>query len=115
MLANALLEEVGIDPERSLAQLRREERAAMVDTLARYPLPWSGHEGYKKAEVTGGGVPLGEVDPASMESRIVPGLFLCGEILDCFGPIGGYNFLWAWATGRAAGMGAGSGNRGVDS
>jgi predicted flavoprotein YhiN len=41
-----------------------------------------------------------------MESRVRPGLFLCGEILDAFGPIGGYNFAWAWATGRAAGMGA---------
>ena len=69
-------------------------------------LPWTGDEGYKKAEVTGGGVPLGEVDPRTGESRVVPGLFLCGEILDCFGPIGGYNFFWAWATGRAAGLGA---------
>jgi predicted flavoprotein YhiN len=41
-----------------------------------------------------------------MESRLHPGLFLCGEILDTFGPIGGYNFFWAWATGRAAGQGA---------
>ena len=56
--------------------------------------------------MTGGGVPLGEVDPRTLESRVVPGLFLCGEILDCFGPIGGYNFFWAWATGRAAGLGA---------
>ncbi|HEV2736520.1 MAG TPA: NAD(P)/FAD-dependent oxidoreductase, partial [Longimicrobiaceae bacterium] len=62
--------------------------------------------GYKKAEVTGGGVPLSEVDPRTLESRVVPGLFLCGEILDAFGPIGGYNFLWAWSTGRLAGLGA---------
>jgi predicted flavoprotein YhiN len=73
---------------------------------AEYPLPWTGDEGYKKAEVTGGGVALGEVDPATMESRMRPGLFLCGEMLDAFGPIGGHNFLWAWATGRAAGLGA---------
>ena len=77
-----------------------------MEVLARYPLPWTGDEGYKKAEVTGGGVPLSEVDPRTMESRVAPGLFLCGEILDCFGPIGGYNFFWAWATGRAAGLGA---------
>ena len=77
-----------------------------MEALARYPLPVTGHEGYKKAEVTGGGVPLGEVNPRTLESRVVPGLFLCGEILDCFGPIGGYNFCWAWATGRAAGLGA---------
>jgi predicted flavoprotein YhiN len=49
---------------------------------------------------------LGEVNPRTMESRRHPGLFLCGEVLDAFGPIGGYNFLWAWCTGRAAGSGA---------
>ena len=68
-----------------------------------------GDEGYKKAEVTGGGVSLAEIDPRTMESRMHPGLFLCGEMLDAFGPIGGYNFLWAWATGRAAGLGAARG------
>ena len=69
-------------------------------------MPWSGDEGYKKAEVTGGGVALSEVDPRTMESRRHKGLYLCGEMLDAFGPIGGYNFLWAWATGRAAGLAA---------
>ena len=69
-------------------------------------IPWTGDEGYRKAEVTGGGVALGEVNPRTMESRRCPGLFLCGEMLDAFGPIGGHNFAWAWATGRAAGMGA---------
>jgi predicted Rossmann fold flavoprotein len=108
-LADALLTEAGVDDARTLPQLRREERQRLVETLARYPLPWTGHEGYKKAEVTGGGVPLGEVDPRTLESRVVPGLHLCGEILDCFGPIGGYNFFWAWATGRAAGLGAAGG------
>jgi len=105
-LADTLLEEAGIDDARTLPQLRREERARLVEKLTRYRLPWTGDEGYKKAEVTGGGVPLGEVDPRTLESRVAPGLFLCGEILDCFGPIGGYNFCWAWATGRAAGLGA---------
>ncbi len=74
--------------------------------LTAYPLPWTGDEGYRKAEVTGGGVALSEVDPRTLESRRAPGLFLCGEMLDAFGPIGGHNFLWAWATGRAAGAGA---------
>jgi len=105
-LADTLLAEAGIDDARTLPQLRREERARLVEKLTRYRLPWTGDEGYKKAEVTGGGVPLGEVDPRTLESRVAPGLFLCGEILDCFGPIGGYNFCWAWATGRAAGIGA---------
>ncbi len=105
-LAGALCVAAGVDPSRSLAQLRREERIRLIETLVRGELPWSGHEGYAKAEVTGGGVSLAEVDPATMESRKHPGLFLCGEILDAFGPIGGFNFQWAWATGRAAGIGA---------
>lgn len=105
-LADALLAEAGVEPSRPLHQLRREERRRLVDLLVRYPLPWTGDEGYRKAEVTGGGVALSEVDPRTLESRLRPGLFLCGEILDAFGPIGGYNFAWAWATGRAAGLGA---------
>jgi predicted Rossmann fold flavoprotein len=105
-LAHRLLEEAAVDRRRRLSQLRREERAALVDVLARYPLPWTGDEGYRKAEVTGGGVSLSEVDPRTLESRLLPRLHLCGEMLDAFGPIGGYNFAWAWATGRAAGAGA---------
>lgn len=106
-LADQLIQEAGVDPARALAELRREERAALVEVLARYLLPWTGDEGYRKAEVTGGGVALSEVDPRTLESRLRPGLYLCGEMLDAFGPIGGYNFLWGWATGRAAGLGAG--------
>ena len=105
-LAAALLAIANVDPARSLADLRRDERRRLIETLTRGELPWNGDEGYKKAEVTGGGVALGEVDPRTMESRRHPGLYICGEVLDAFGPIGGYNFLWAWATGRAAGIGA---------
>ena len=105
-LASVLLDVAGVDPARLLAELTRPERRRLIDVLVRGELPWSGDEGYRKAEVTGGGVALAEVDPRTMESRVAPGLFLCGEVLDAFGPIGGYNFLWAWATGRAAGRGA---------
>ncbi len=105
-LAEALLDLAGIPATRTLAQLRRPERHRLVETLVRGELPWSGDEGYRKAEVTGGGVSLGEVDPRTLRSRRHPGLHICGEALDAFGPIGGYNFLWAWATGRAAGKGA---------
>lgn len=102
-LAHVLVAEAEVPWDRALARLRREERRSLAVSLAEWELPWSGDEGYKKAEVTGGGVALEEVDPGTMESRVRPGLFLCGEILDAFGPIGGHNFLWAWATGRAAG------------
>jgi len=105
-LADVLLNEASIPADRSRSELRRDERLRLIEILTAYPLPWTDDEGYKKAEVTGGGVALSEVDPITLESRIVPGLFLCGELLDAFGPIGGYNFFWAWATGRLAGMGA---------
>ena len=100
--------EAGIPADRRTSSLKRSERLALIDALTGYPLPWSGNEGYKKAEVTGGGVALGEVDPKTLESKRVAGLYLCGEMLDAFGPIGGHNFSWAWATGRAAGLAAGS-------
>jgi predicted Rossmann fold flavoprotein len=105
-LAVQLLKEAGISPDRGAADLRRDERTALVETLTAFVLPWTGDEGYKKAEVTGGGIALDEVNPRTLESRRHPGLFLCGEMLDAFGPIGGHNFAWAWSTGRAAGLGA---------
>jgi predicted Rossmann fold flavoprotein len=105
-LAEAIAGMAGVPPSRTLAQLRRDERLRLIEGLVRGDLPWTADEGYKKAEVTGGGASLAEVDPRTMESRRHPGLFLCGEVLDAFGPIGGYNFLWAWATGRAAGSAA---------
>lgn len=106
-LAAQLLREAGL-LDADMAQLRREDRARLIEAFARYRLPWSGHEGYRVAEVTGGGVTLGEINAATMESRVTPNLYLCGEILDAFGPIGGYNFLWAWVTGKIAGLAAGA-------
>lgn len=105
-LVSVLLNRANVDSTRTLSELRREERMRLIDILVRGELPWNGDEGYKKAEVTGGGVALSDVHPRTMESKRHAGLFLCGEVLDAFGPIGGYNFLWAWSTGRAAGIGA---------
>jgi hypothetical protein len=104
-LASLILETAGV-PDVSLSRLTREARKRVVSALAAFPIPASGTEGYRTAEVTGGGVALEEVDPGSGGSRIVPGLFFAGEILDAFGPIGGFNFQWAWATGRTAGEAA---------
>jgi predicted Rossmann fold flavoprotein len=106
-LGDHLMREAGIPADRRTSSLKRSERLQLIDALTAYPLSWSGNEGYKKAEVTGGGVALGEVDPKTLESKRVAGLYLCGEMLDSFGPIGGHNFSWAWATGRAAGIAAG--------
>jgi len=100
------LQLVGLPLDRRESETSREERQRLVEFLERYPLPVSGDEGYATAEVTGGGVALSELHPKSLESRRVPGLYFCGEILDAIGRIGGYNFLWAWVTGRTAGRAA---------
>ena len=94
-LAERLLEETGIPPDRRGAELPRGERTALLEALTAFVLPWTGDEGYAKAEVTGDGIALDEVHPRTLESRRHPGLFLCGEMLDAFGPIGGHNFAWA--------------------
>jgi predicted flavoprotein YhiN len=101
-----LMDQSGVPRDRRTSSLKRTERNALVLHLTAYDLPWTGHEGYKKAEVTGGGVALDQVDPRTLGSRHHPGLYLCGEMLDAFGPIGGHNFAWAWASGRAAGTAA---------
>ncbi len=106
-LAEQLVREAGVPDGRRTSALRRTERTALIERLTSYALPWTGNEGFKKAEVTGGGVALDEIDPRTLESKRCSRLYLCGEILDVFGPIGGHNFAWAWATGRTAGLAAG--------
>jgi predicted Rossmann fold flavoprotein len=105
-LVSVLLNAASVDPVRILAEIRREERRSLITVLTACVLPWNGDEGYKKAEVTGGGLSLAEVNSRTMESRRHPGLYICGEALDAFGPVGGFNFFWAWGTGRAAGSSA---------
>ena len=86
-----------------LNKLPRQPRQALAQILTGLPLPVVGTRGWNYAEVTAGGVPLSEVNPRSMTSRKVPGLYLIGEMLDCDGRIGGFNFQWAWTTGHIAG------------
>ncbi|MFN7979435.1 MAG: aminoacetone oxidase family FAD-binding enzyme [Vicinamibacterales bacterium] len=105
-LAEMLLDAAGVTRERTCVQLRRDERARLVAALTAFELPWTGHEGYRPAEVTGGGVALDELHRGTLESRRARGLFFCGEVLDAFGPIGGHNFMWAWSTAHTAGRGA---------
>ncbi len=97
---------LGCDPERAAAQVTRPERERVLGTFVRLLLPVHRDRGWNYAEVTAGGVPLEEIHYRTMESRLVPGLYLIGEILDCDGRIGGFNFQWAWATGYAAGCAA---------
>lgn len=97
---------LGIDLDRPLGQLSKDDRKALCHALTALPLPVVGDRGYKFAEVTAGGVPMTEVQTATMASKLCDGLYLCGEILDVDGRIGGYNFQWAWCTGRLAGLDA---------
>jgi hypothetical protein len=110
-LARGLCDAAGIDASARPDHLTREARRAFVQALCRMALPVTGDRGFDAAEVTAGGVPLSEVRLETMESRRRPGLHLAGEILDVDGRVGGFNFQWAWASGRAAGMGAAAGLR----
>ncbi|MCX7963194.1 MAG: NAD(P)/FAD-dependent oxidoreductase [Candidatus Sumerlaea chitinivorans] len=100
--ARALTGELG---QRPVSQLTRDERRRVAQTLTALPLRVIGDRGFSFAETTAGGVDLREIDWRTMESRMVPGLHFCGEILDVDGRIGGFNFQWAWASGFLAGRG----------
>ncbi len=94
-----------------LAQLPREARRRIARRLAAYDLQVDGTAGYARAEVTAGGVPLDELDRQTLESRLAPGLHMCGEVCDVTGRLGGFNFQWAWSSGVLAGGGAGLNRR----
>jgi predicted Rossmann fold flavoprotein len=104
-VASALLHRLVIDDEIILAQLSRNNRRRLAHGLSAWPLPVADTRGYNYAEVTAGGVALTEIDPATMESRKCPGLYLVGEILDVDGRIGGFNFQWSWSTAAVAARG----------
>ncbi|MCW5898178.1 MAG: NAD(P)/FAD-dependent oxidoreductase [Flavobacteriales bacterium] len=98
-----LLEKAGIDPARPWGELPRKERDRLIDTLTNDRYTVQGKTTFKEEFVTAGGVPLDEVDPLTMESRMAPGLFFAGEVLDVDGITGGFNFQAAWTTGYLAG------------
>jgi len=94
------------DAAGTIADLPAQSRRELIQNIKRLSIPVSGSRGFKKAEVTAGGVQLSEVNPKTMASRLIPGLFIAGEVLDVDGWIGGYNFQAAFSTGRAAGIAA---------
>jgi len=104
--ARALCETAQVDPGSGAQDLTRERRLALAEIVTRHPLPITEDRGFRYAEVTAGGIPLAELKLETLESRVSPGLFLCGEILDVDGRLGGFNFQWAWASGSVAGRGA---------
>lgn len=102
-LAEAVVTRSGAPSDRTLSELTKAERRGVVDGMKRSAIPIAGSLGFKKAEVTAGGVDLAEVDPRTMESRLAAGVYFIGEVLDLDGPIGGYNFQAAFSTGTVAG------------
>ncbi len=103
-LAEGLMRAADVEPATMLARMSKTDRARLNTALLELPLEIRDSRGFDYAEVTAGGVPLEEIHSGTMQSRRCPGLFLCGEILDVDGRIGGFNFQWAWASGRLAGM-----------
>jgi predicted Rossmann fold flavoprotein len=107
-VATALLGHLDLDATTVLAHFSRDDRRRLARALVEWPLRVVGTRGYNYAEATAGGVALTEIDPSTMESRVSPGLFLVGEMLDVDGRIGGFNFQWAWSTGFVAGRALGA-------
>jgi predicted Rossmann fold flavoprotein len=87
-----------------LKRYTHAQLAEIAEKLNRWKIIPSGTEGYKKAEVTAGGVSTSELSSHTMEAKKVPGLYFIGEVVDVTGQLGGYNFQWAWASGYAAGQ-----------
>lgn len=93
----------GIDPEKKVNEITREERLAFMRCMKAFPVTLCGLRDFKEAIVTRGGVNVKEVDPSTMESKLVNGLYFCGELLDLDAMTGGFNLQIAWSTGHLAG------------
>jgi predicted Rossmann fold flavoprotein len=100
-LADVWLARAGLPADLPMPQVRDRDLDALAERLTRWALTPSGSEGWRKAEVTAGGVATRELSSQSMESRLVPGLHFIGEVVDVTGWLGGYNFQWAWASAAA--------------
>lgn len=108
-LPRGLIEALVVDRDTTLAQLSAEARRRAARAVTAFDLAPDGTEGFRKAEVTAGGVPLAELDRRTLGSRITGDVHFCGEVVDVTGRLGGFNFQWAWASGYVAGRGAASG------
>ena len=99
---SALLELWGSSPEKKIHEISREERLAFVRLLKHFPFTVTGLRGYSEAVVTAGGVAVREINPKTMESKKVKGLYFIGEVLDTDALTGGFNLQIAWSTSYAA-------------
>ncbi len=106
-----LLQAAGISPQTAAASLAKADLDSLAARIKRLALSITGSRSFDQAQSCQGGVDCSFVDPETMESRLVPGLYFSGEILDVDGACGGYNLQWAWASGHAAGSAAGAGGQ----
>lgn len=106
-LGRVLTKAAGVRGGQALAELTDGDIAAVCHGVKAFDVPLTEPMGMDCAQVTAGGMLTEEFDPATMESRLVPGLYACGEVLDIDGDCGGYNLQWAWSSGRLAGLHAG--------
>jgi len=104
-----LLKLAGLDKDARLSEVSDEQLEGLWQLMRQLRLQVKGTRGFRFCQLSIGGVPVTEVAPETMASRIVPGLYLCGEVLDVVGPCGGYNLQFAWTSGALAGRGATSG------
>lgn len=102
-LIHALCQLANTDASMRFNAIEGKNRAKLIKLLAATPLTITGHEGFKMAMITRGGVSLKEIDPRSMQSKRIKGLYFCGEVMDLDGPCGGYNLQWSFASGYLAG------------
>ena len=103
-LGRVIARRAGVKTDRDLSA---EAMEAVAELVKAFPMPINEPMGMDSAQVTAGGIRTEEFDPETMESRLVPGLYACGEVLDIDGACGGYNLQWAWSSGRLAGRNAG--------
>ena len=102
-LGRTILHYVNLDTKKTLDQITDSELKEVARACKGFTLPVKGTEGFDSAQVTAGGVRCSEFDSDTMESKLVPGLYACGEVLDVDGDCGGFNLQWAWASGHLAG------------
>ncbi len=102
-LGRVLTKAAGIRDKKYVSELTHEELSAVCKAIKRFEIKLDEPMGMDHAQVTAGGVITDEFDPATMESKLVPGLYACGEVLDIDGDCGGYNLQWAWSSGIVAG------------
>ena len=106
-LGRVLSQNAGIRSHYPIAELSDQEIGEVCRSVKEFSVSLTELLGMDSAQVTAGGIDTDEFDPETMESRLVPGLFACGEVLDVDGDCGGYNLQWAWSSGRLAGIHAG--------